>query len=169
MPSSRESSRIKPRSPALQADSLPSEPPGKPKNTGVGNLCLLRRNSPSEVLNKGLLHCRWILYQLSYPGSSAYTYFPSYFHFLFQYNFPLFLPPLCYYYHTSYIVIIISIFIIINLCQFLKSDIKTKLTKIYFIFFLSTYADTFISSCGFKLLLCPLISAWKIILTTVIL
>ena len=27
---------IKPRSPALQADSLPSEPPGKPKNTGVG-------------------------------------------------------------------------------------------------------------------------------------
>ena len=24
-----------PRSPALQADSLPSEPPGKPKNTGV--------------------------------------------------------------------------------------------------------------------------------------
>ena len=29
---------IKPRSPALQADSLPSEPPGKPKNTGVGRL-----------------------------------------------------------------------------------------------------------------------------------
>ena len=26
------------RSPALQADSLPSEPPGKPKNTGVGSL-----------------------------------------------------------------------------------------------------------------------------------
>ena len=26
---------IKPRSPALQADFLPSEPPGKPKNTGV--------------------------------------------------------------------------------------------------------------------------------------
>ena len=34
---------IGPRSPALQADSLPSEPPGKPKNgvdTGVGNLSL---------------------------------------------------------------------------------------------------------------------------------
>ena len=27
---------IKPRSPALQADSLPTEPQGKPKNTGVG-------------------------------------------------------------------------------------------------------------------------------------
>ena len=27
---------IEPRSPTLQADSLPAEPPGKPKNTGVG-------------------------------------------------------------------------------------------------------------------------------------
>ena len=33
---------IKPRSPALQVDSLPSEPPGKPKNTGVGSLSLLQ-------------------------------------------------------------------------------------------------------------------------------
>ena len=33
---------IKPRSPALQADSLPAEPPGKPKNTGVGSLSLLQ-------------------------------------------------------------------------------------------------------------------------------
>ena len=33
---------IEPRSPALQADSLPSEPPGKPKNTGVGSLSLLQ-------------------------------------------------------------------------------------------------------------------------------
>ena len=29
---------VEPRSPALQADSLPSEPPGKPNNTGVGSL-----------------------------------------------------------------------------------------------------------------------------------
>ena len=28
---------IKPRSPALGADSLPAEPQGKPKNTGVGS------------------------------------------------------------------------------------------------------------------------------------
>ena len=32
---------IEPRSPALQADSLSSEAPGKPKNTGVGSLSLL--------------------------------------------------------------------------------------------------------------------------------
>ena len=34
---------IKPRTPALQADSLPAEPQGKPKNTGVGSLSLLQR------------------------------------------------------------------------------------------------------------------------------
>ena len=28
------------RSPTLQVDSLPAEPPGKPKNTGVGSLSL---------------------------------------------------------------------------------------------------------------------------------
>ena len=33
---------IEPRSPTLQVDSLPSEPPGKPKNTGVGSLSLLQ-------------------------------------------------------------------------------------------------------------------------------
>ena len=32
---------IKSRSPTLQADSLPAEPQGKPKNTGVGSLSLL--------------------------------------------------------------------------------------------------------------------------------
>ena len=31
---------------ALQADSLPAEPPGKLKNTGVGSLSLLRRIFP---------------------------------------------------------------------------------------------------------------------------
>ena len=34
-------SGIKPRSPILQVDSLPCEPPGKPKNTGEGSLSLL--------------------------------------------------------------------------------------------------------------------------------
>ena len=33
---------IKPRSPALQADSSPTEPQGKPKNTGVHSLSLLQ-------------------------------------------------------------------------------------------------------------------------------
>ena len=32
---------IKPMCPALQTESLPSEPQEKPKNTGVGNLSLL--------------------------------------------------------------------------------------------------------------------------------
>ena len=40
MPSSRGPSQ--PRDPTLQADSLPSEPPGKPKNTGMGSLSLLQ-------------------------------------------------------------------------------------------------------------------------------
>ena len=33
---------IKPRFLASQADSLPAEPPGKPKNSGVGSLFLLQ-------------------------------------------------------------------------------------------------------------------------------
>ena len=37
---------IEPRSPVLQVDSLPAKPPGKPKNTGVGNLCLLQQIFP---------------------------------------------------------------------------------------------------------------------------
>ena len=65
---------IEPRSPVLQADSLPSEPPGKPKNTGVGNLSLLQWIFLTQELNWGLLHCRWILYQLNYQGSHIYIY-----------------------------------------------------------------------------------------------
>ena len=88
---------IEPRSPALQAGSLPSEPPGKPimlkwvavpfswgssqpaeppgkpKNTGVGNLSLLQQIFPTQESNQDLLHCRWILYQLSYQGSLMYA------------------------------------------------------------------------------------------------
>ena len=60
---------IKPRFPALQADSLPAEPQGKPKNTGVDSLSLLQWIFPTQELNQGLLHCRQILYQLSYQGS----------------------------------------------------------------------------------------------------
>ena len=52
-----------PRSPALQADSLPSEPQGRPKNTGVGSLSFLQRIFPIQELNQDLLHCRQILYQ----------------------------------------------------------------------------------------------------------
>ena len=62
---------IQPRSPASQADSLPAEPQGKPKNTGAGSLSLLQGIFPTQESNQGLLHCRWILYQLSYQGSPA--------------------------------------------------------------------------------------------------
>ena len=63
---------IEPRSPALQEDSLPAKPPWKPKNTGVGSLSLIQRIFPIHELSWGLLHCRQILYQLSYQGSHLY-------------------------------------------------------------------------------------------------
>ena len=51
---------IEPRSPALQADSLPFESPGKPKNTGVGSLSLLQWIVLTQDQNWGLLPCRQI-------------------------------------------------------------------------------------------------------------
>ena len=39
---------------------------GKPKNTVLGSLSLLQRMFLTQELNLGLLHCRPILYQLSY-------------------------------------------------------------------------------------------------------
>ena len=58
-----------PKSPVLEADSLPAELQGKPKNTGVGSLSLLQGIYPTQESNRGLLHHRRILYQLSYQGS----------------------------------------------------------------------------------------------------
>ena len=65
---------IEPRSPSLQVDSLPAEPQGKPKNTGVGSLSLLQCISPTQELNRDLLHCKWILYQLSYKVVIFFLY-----------------------------------------------------------------------------------------------
>ena len=65
---------IKSWSPALREDSLPAELQAKPKNTGMGNLSLLQGIFWIQELNQGLLHCRWILYQLSYEGSHIYIY-----------------------------------------------------------------------------------------------
>ena len=64
MPSSRESSqpRIESRSPTLQVGSLPSEPPGKPKNVGVYSLSLLQESFLTQELNQGLLHRLALLY-----------------------------------------------------------------------------------------------------------
>ena len=53
-------------SPTLQVDSLLTEPSGKSKNTGLGSLSLFQGIYPTQELNWGLLHCRQILYQLSY-------------------------------------------------------------------------------------------------------
>ena len=65
-------SGIKHRSPALPLDSLLSEPPEKAKNTGVDSLFHLQRIFLTQVLNGVLLHCRWILYQLSYQGRACW-------------------------------------------------------------------------------------------------
>ena len=54
---------------SLQADSLPAEPQGKPKNTAMGSLTLLPTDLPYPEIELGSLHCRQICYQLSYQGS----------------------------------------------------------------------------------------------------
>ena len=51
---------IKPGSPALQVDSLLSEPPEKPKDTGVGSLSLLQGIFLTQALNHGV----WSLWSL---------------------------------------------------------------------------------------------------------
>ena len=68
---------IEPRSPALQVDSLPAEPQGKPKNTGVGSLYLLQWIFLTQELKWDLLNCRRILYQLSYQGSPVNRLYPN--------------------------------------------------------------------------------------------
>ena len=60
---------LEPRSPTLQVDSLPAEPQGKSKNTKVDSLTLRQQIVLIQELNWSLLHCRRILYQLSYKGS----------------------------------------------------------------------------------------------------
>ena len=71
MPSARGSSQLRDRTQvSCFADSLPSEAPGKPKNTGVGSLSLLQGIFSTQESNRGLLHCRRILYQLSHNGST---------------------------------------------------------------------------------------------------
>ena len=58
-----------PRSSALQADPLPAEPQGKPKNARVDSLSFLQQTFSTLESDQGLLHCRHILYQLSYEES----------------------------------------------------------------------------------------------------
>ena len=66
---------IKPRSPELWADSLPTEPQGKPKNAGVCSLSLLQGIFPTQEMNQCLQYCRRIFfYQLTYEGSPYNKY-----------------------------------------------------------------------------------------------
>ena len=53
-------------------DCSPWNSPGQ--NTGVGSLSLPHGIFPTEGSNPGLLHCRWILYQLSHKGSPGLCY-----------------------------------------------------------------------------------------------
>ena len=58
-PQPRDQSQIS----AFQVDSLPAEPQGKSKNTGVFSLFLLQGIFLTQELTQGLLHCRQTLYQ----------------------------------------------------------------------------------------------------------
>ena len=62
VPFSRGSSNpgIEPWSPVLQVDSLPAEPQGKPKNTGVGSLSLLQGIFLAQELNWARFNWMWI-------------------------------------------------------------------------------------------------------------
>ena len=62
----------------------PQYSPGQ--NTGVGSLCLLQGIFPTKGSNPGLLHCRWILCQLSHQGSPRILEWVA--HLLFQGIFP---------------------------------------------------------------------------------
>ena len=81
IPSSRGSSQPRDRTqfsnPVLPHCRLilkPAEPQGKPKKTGVGSLSLLQQTFPTWEFDWGLLHCRWILYQLRYQRSLYLQY-----------------------------------------------------------------------------------------------
>ena len=47
------------------------------KNTGLGCHALLQRNFPTQESNQGFLHCRQVLYHLSYRESPELSYEPA--------------------------------------------------------------------------------------------
>ena len=62
----------KPMDCSLPGFSVHGDSPGK--NTGVGCHALLQGIFPTQELNPGLQHCRWILYRLSHQGSPLFSY-----------------------------------------------------------------------------------------------
>ena len=74
---------IKPRSPAVQADSLLSEPPGKPKNTGVGSLSLLQGIFPTQISSQPCVSYisftgRWLLYHSCHLGNPIHDSYKAF-------------------------------------------------------------------------------------------
>ena len=69
---------------------------GKPNNTGVGSISFLHRIFLNQELSWNLLHCRWILYQLSYQGSPSYIELTIIWKILYSMTLGLFLPCLCF-------------------------------------------------------------------------
>ena len=65
---------VESRSLELLGDSLLSEPPGKPKNTGVGSLTLLQGIFLTQEWKWSLLHCRWIFLLAELPGNPKMLY-----------------------------------------------------------------------------------------------
>ena len=73
---------IEPRSPTLQADALPSEPPGKPNFLEIHPSCRLCQEpscycwvvfhlmAAEQLFSK---NCKQMLYRLSHQGSHSYT------------------------------------------------------------------------------------------------
>ena len=63
------SDSLQPMDCSLPGSSVHGDSPGK--NTGMGCHALLQGTFPPQGSNQSLLHCRQILYQLSYQGSPA--------------------------------------------------------------------------------------------------
>ena len=57
---------------SLQPHGLCSQWNSLGQNIGVGSLSLLQGIFPTQGLNPGVPHCRWILYQLSHQRSQEY-------------------------------------------------------------------------------------------------
>ena len=65
---------IKPRSPALEVDSLLSESPGKPTNTEMGSLSLLQGNLPDSGIKAGSPALLADSLPAELPGKPIYVY-----------------------------------------------------------------------------------------------
>ena len=74
---------IKPKSPTLQADSLQTEPPGKPKKTGVGSLSLLQGIFPTQESNQnpwfvGGFFTSWATREAQYISATTCNFISRY-------------------------------------------------------------------------------------------